>query len=353
MQKKFPLVQAAGSPRELGRQHGEQAGERIRGFLDYLAATLKLSRKALQARALRFEPLFQQHCPHLLEEVQGLAEGARIPLGDALASQLRGELGQLTEAACTSFAISGRGTAGGEPIAGQNSDNPPELMDFGYVLHLKPDDRPEALMWTFGGMIGYHGLNRHGVAHFANSLGGGPAWKFALAHYPIKRMILEQRTVGDVVRLMREVPVCSNGNYALCDGEGNILDVELTSDGPELIEDDGNGFLAHANHYLCTAHACPENFKASVPDSFSRQERMEELIGQKFGSITVDDVKSFLSDHSNHPVSICRHPHDGESHEMLDNRGRTVASIIVEPAHGRLHVTCGNPCENPFVEYSL
>ncbi|MEZ4571425.1 MAG: hypothetical protein R2849_14065 [Thermomicrobiales bacterium] len=41
-------------------------------------------------------------------------------------------------------------------------------MDFGYVLHLKPDDKPETLFWTFGGMIGYHGLNAAGVAQFAN-----------------------------------------------------------------------------------------------------------------------------------------------------------------------------------------
>ena len=33
--------------------------------------------------------------------------------------------------------------------------------------------------------------------------------------------------------------------------------------------------------------------------------------------------------------------------------GHTVAALIAEPAHGRLHVSRGNPCENPFVEYAL
>lgn len=348
----YPLITAAGSPRELGRQHGEQAAAMIRAYLDCLAATLKLSHAELQARALRFRPLFERHCPRLLDEVAGLAEGARLQEAEALAVQLRGELGQIADGACTTFVIGPRGTATGEPLIGQTSDTPAELVEFGYMLHLRPSDRPDALMWTFGGMIGYHGLNRHGVAHFANSLGGGPAWKFALAHYPLKRLILEQRTVGDVVRLMREVPVCSNGNYVLCDGEGTILDVELTSDGPLLIRDD-DGFIAHSNHYLCAPHACAANFDQSLPDSFPRLTRMQQLIRDKFGSITVDDLKSFLSDHAGHPVSICRHPHAGPDYAVIPCTGKTVAALIAEPARGRLHVTRGNPCENPFTTSML
>jgi predicted choloylglycine hydrolase len=83
-------------------------------------------------------------------------------------------------------------------------------------------------MWTFGGQIGYHGLNAAGVAHFANALGGGPAWKFGLSHYPVKRMMLERGTLAEVYDLLRRVPVCSSGNYVVCDGEGRIADVELT-----------------------------------------------------------------------------------------------------------------------------
>ena len=34
-----------------------------------------------------------------------------------------------------------------------------------------------------------------------NSL--GPGWTFALSHYQIKRLVLEQRSLGEVLRLMR------------------------------------------------------------------------------------------------------------------------------------------------------
>lgn len=353
MSQQYPFFEAAGSPRELGRQHGEQAATRIAGYLDYLAASLKLSREQLRLRAMRFLPLFEKLCPDLLTEVTGLAEGAKLSLADALVAQLRGELSQIGDGGCTTFAVGPRGTASGSVFVGQTSDNPTELEQFGYVLRLSPIGKPKLLMWTFGGMLGYHGMNEHGVSHFANALGGGPSWKFALSHYPLKRLILEQRSVADASNLMRNFPVCSNGNYMLADGDANILDVELTSDGPLVIEDNDAGFLVHSNHYLCTEHSCAANFIQSLPDSWPRLERMTSLIAKQFGAISLADMQRFASDHDGYPVSICRHAHDGSGHSMLGSASKTVATLIAEPQQRRLHVAFGNPCENPFVTYSL
>ncbi len=351
--KSYPLFHAAGSPRELGRLHGAQARDRICGFLDYLQTSLKLSPQSLRKRAARFEPLFQQHCPHLLDEVAGLAEGAEIDRLDALAIQLRGELAGVADEGCTTFVVRRDKTADGGTLIGQNSDVAAELMDYAYVLRLAPERGPRILMWTFGGMIGYHGMNEHGVAHFANALGGGPVWKFALSHYPLKRMMLEQRSLADVRRLLSDVPVCSNGNYILCDGDGEIADVELTADGPHELPENGLGAIAHSNHYLCGAHACAENFARSLPDSFPRLSRMQELLESRLGRLTVEDLKGFLSDHAGYPTSICRHPHDGVDDPMLPSSGRTAASLIAEPDRGRLHVSRGNPCETAFATYQL
>jgi predicted choloylglycine hydrolase len=228
MPRGYPLFEARGTHHELGRQHGEQCRDRLRAFVDYLGQILKLSRAQIQARALGFLPLFEKHCPQLVDEVGGLAEGANVPFPEALAVQMRGELGPMADEACTTFVISAGSAAAGQTLIGQNSDVEPELEELAYLLRLEPVGKPALLMWTFGGQIGYHGMNDAGVAHFANSLGGGPAWRFGLPHYPIKRMMLEQRTVGGVLDLLGRVPVCSSGNYVICDGEGRIADVELT-----------------------------------------------------------------------------------------------------------------------------
>ena len=347
----YPCYSAAGGPRALGRQHGEQACDQIREFLAWLQASLKLSTAALAERALRFQPLFEKFCPHLVEEIAGLAEGAGLTFAQALALQLRGELGQLSDGACTTFVIAAEGTAARQTLVGQNSDTPGEIERLGYVLRLQPDDLPEILMWTFGGMLGYHGINWLGVAHFANALGGGPPWKFALSHYPVKRLMLECRSLPEVMTLLKSIPVCSNGNYVLCDGEGQIADVELTSDGPLVVTGQSAGFIAHSNHFLCAPHACEANFEQSLPDSFPRLSRMQQMISEKFGSITVVDMQACLSDHAGYPVGICRHPHDGPGDAILPSSGKTVASLIAEPARGQLHVACGNPCSNSFVTY--
>lgn len=351
MARTFPLIQARGTHRDLGRQHGEQCRDRILAFLDYLHSTLRLPQEQLHARAFHFLPLFERHCPHLVDEIHGLAQGARIPFAAALGVQIRGELGQVRQEACTTFVISGRGTADGQVLIGQNSDMDPEIEAVGYVLRLEPAGKPPLLMWTFGGQLGYHGLNAAGVAHFANALGGGPAWKLGLPHYPVKRMMLEQGNLDGVLDLLRRVPVCSSGNYVVCDGAGRIGDVELTAEGFEVMEEER--FIAHTNHFLCGRHACAANHRASVPDSFCRLDRMRQLIGDRFGSVTVADLRTFLADHSGHPTSICRHPHDGPDHPSVSARGRTVASLIAEPAAGRLYVARGNPCTGEYVTYEL
>jgi isopenicillin-N N-acyltransferase-like protein len=348
----YPLIRASGPPLELGRRHGARAARPIRAFVDYLADSLGVTHAELCRRALRFQPLFERYCPQLLDEIQGLAQGAEIDFALALAVQIRGELGLVPDDACTSFVIGPRGTADGNILIGQTSDTPAEIEQFAYVLHLEPDNRPPLLMWTFGGMLGYHGINAAGVGQFANSLGGGPAWKFALPHYPLKRLLLECTTASAALELFQTIPVCSNGNYVLC-AEGEIADVELTSNGPQVLRDEGRGFLAHANHFLCGGEACRENFDRSLPDSFARQDRIVRLIEERFGTLTVGDLARILSDHEGFPVGICRHPHQGAGDRVLPNTGKTVAAIIAEPAHGRLHVARGNPCENPFVTFSI
>ena len=340
---KYPLFVAQGSPRDLGRQHGEQASEKIRAHLDMMASQGRMSKEALCSRALSFRPLFEKYCPHLFDEMRGLAEGARITLAEGLAVNIRGELGHAALEGCTTYVISRAGASNRGMLAGQNSDMTSEIPPLGYVLHLKPVNKPEILTWTFGGMIGYHGMNSAGVAHFANALGGGPEGRMGMPHYPLKRMILECDRMEQITKLFRTVPLASNGNYVVCDGHDAILDIEATTAGPEFLKDSGAGFLAHTNHFVCLRYARRENFAQSWKDSFPRLDRMNSLVQGKFGSLSVGDMKSFLSDHSGYPTSICRH--DGES--------QTVASLISEPGERRMHVAVGNPCQNRYVTYSL
>lgn len=357
--QQYPLVRAAGTHFELGQQHGQQAAVWIHAHLDHMRTSMHLSPEQMSVRALQFQPLFEQHCPHLLEELAGLAEGAGITFAEALAVNVRGVMAWAPEAApasregCTSFVVGPAGTASGQVIAGQNSDIGRPYTDFSYVLHLQPHGKPEVLVWTFGGMIGYHGLNSAGIANFANDLWGGPSPQFALPHYPIKRLVLECTRLDEVLAMLQRIPVAVNGNYVLCDRTGAIIDAELTTGGPEWVSDGGTGYLAHSNHFVCARYDTPEIRALSVPDSYTRLTTLDRSIRARFGKITVADMQQILRDHEHYPTSICRHPQSQDLSLGFEKAGETSAALIAEPAYGRLHVTKGNPCTQAFVTYSM
>ena len=351
--KPFPFFRAEGSHRELGRQHGEQAALQIRMHLENIGASMRLSREQIQGRAMQFRPLFERHCSHLLDEIEGLSEGAGITPAEALAVNIRGALNVTQDEGCTAYAIDARGTARGSLLIGQNSDLMPAAVDLAYVLYLKPKDKPEVLIWTFGGMIGYHGLNSQGVAHFANDLGGGPEPRYGMPHYPLKRQMLECSRIQEVVELLRRTPLWANGNYVVCDGAGAILDIEATTEDPELVSNEGAGFLVHSNHFVSDKYATRENHDRSAADSFPRLQRMQELIRARYGRIRVDDIKQFLRDRVGHPSGICRFAQTTDPDADWVTAGITVASLIAEPQHRRMHVAVGNQAETPFVTYEM
>ena len=115
-----------------------------------------------------------------------------------------------------------------------------------------------------------------------------------MPHYPLKRMMLECTSLEQAADLLRRVPLNSNGNYVLCDGEGSILDIEATTAGPQIIRDNGAGFIVDTNHFLCARYARKENYDQSWPDSFLRIERMNQLIRSKYGALKVSDMQTFL-----------------------------------------------------------
>jgi hypothetical protein len=52
----------------------------------------------------------------------------------------------------------------------------------------------------------------------------------------------------------------------LCDGAGRVADVELTPEGFTVLEDLGESFPAHSNHFVGAPHAC--SFSRSMTGCF-------------------------------------------------------------------------------------
>src|SRR5207244_403118 len=123
-----------------------------------------LDREELERRALRFLPFFEAFAPEQVEEIKGVAAGAEVSFATALLVNVRGEVGVFdreTNAAggCTAFAAGRGATADGSVLIGQNQDQGEFGQDLVVILRIAPDRGPHMLIATFGGLLGYGGIN--------------------------------------------------------------------------------------------------------------------------------------------------------------------------------------------------
>jgi hypothetical protein len=340
--QRFPIVEAHGSAVEMGRQHGEQAAGLIQRYLVLIERITGLSRDILCHNAMLFLPRMQALSARFVEEIRGLAEGAGISFEEAVLCQVRAEAGHTGQEGCTAFALRGEATADGNLLVGQNHDVEPEFADVAIILRLMPSDgRLRALLYTFAGQLGYFGMNQYGVANYANAL-YDYRWQPGLAHYPLKRMVLEQRDVGSCIALFRQNAVCSAANTLLADGQGQVASLEIRPEGLALYPGEHPDAIIHTNHYLSREFVSLET--GSLPDSFARHKRMSDLVRENWGRITVETVQAMLADHDGDPAGICRHGARG---------WHSTSGHIAEPQKGLLHIRRGHGCLGWWETYQV
>ena len=338
----FPLLEVSGSAYAMGYQHGEQAAYLIQKYLLWIEHLTGKPRDVLCRKAMAFWPFMEALGATFAEEVRGLADGAQIRFEEAVLCQARAEAARVPEGGCTAFALKGVATADGQALAGQNQDLEPEYADVAILLHVKPTDgRPRALIFTFAGQLGYAGMNAYGVAHFANALYDFQ-WRLGIPHYPLKRLMLEQQTVDDCIKLLDKHRACSAANVVLCDGCGNIADIEVRPEGIAPFDGQRRDCRLHTNHYIVPQFSHHETH--SLPDSSPRLNRVTALIEENWGHITVETMKAVLADHEGYPASICRH---GERNM------HSISGYIAEPANGLLHVRRGHGCLGTWTAYAV
>ncbi|MCF6177510.1 MAG: hypothetical protein L3J71_17280 [Victivallaceae bacterium] len=81
-EKKLKYVECSGSPREMGRQYGEQARDEIQHYFELR----KQSGKKVESElfSANVEKLLQAFIPGVLEELKGIVQGADVTLEQVL-----------------------------------------------------------------------------------------------------------------------------------------------------------------------------------------------------------------------------------------------------------------------------
>ena len=259
LDRTFPVYRFAGSHFAIGRQFGEACAEAIHRHRDLALERLRgrsgISAPEALAAALRYRPFVVAHAPFLDEEIQGVAAGAGLSLGEAYLLQLRAEIAekkgwQAAESGdeCTTFAVLPEAAAAGVPLIGQNADLPAFYAEIGVVVEIIADDAPAVLMLTPAGQVSYIGINDRGLGVFANFL-TCDGWRVGFPRYLWSRLALAQETVADAIAAVRAVPRASSRNLIMLDAHGTAADLETTPTRDARL-DPVDGLLAHANHYV-------------------------------------------------------------------------------------------------------
>jgi isopenicillin-N N-acyltransferase-like protein len=347
---RYREITVSGLPRAMGRQIGEAAREEVRGFceiaLSLVNKTVRVSRESageVIATSLRYA---EQYSPDMVEELRGIAEGAGVSLEAVMLLQIRNQLQPDGDAACTSLSLAGGAASGGRIVA-QNWDNDPDVQPFTIVLTRQPTDKPAVMTVTQAGLIAYIGLNSEGIGVCLNTL-PAPARRHGVPHYFTVRGIYEANSLEGAIHAVERAERAIPANIMLTTPQGPA-DLEVTIDQVHVLRDEGSGRVTHANH---CRHPALQKVGRVFPDllqSRDRQRRVDRLFEHGSQHPDVEQVKAILRDHDGHPHSLCRHPNDDPN----TGTWTTVFSVIIEPDAGRMQLSRGTPCSQPYETYSL
>lgn len=354
------VVELAGTPRELGRAHGEAWRDDIGAYAEDRIALVcegawshhPLGRDEVLALADACLPAHEVYAPELVEELAGIGDATGLSRAELLilcgftdfVDTVHGVHGSgagtpaPSEDDCTAVIVPD-GRAGGAGFLAQTWDMHDSATDHVVLLDLRPADGPRSLVFTTTGCIGQIGMNEAGICVGINNLPGGDGrigvtWPFAV------RRALAQTDLDAALRCITEAPLAGAHNYLLFDATGAGYDVEAFSTRTHVTRLDGE-VLGHTNHCLV-----PETLAVSQAKPTQLQESSEARLRTaaahlEGGTVDVDRLMALTRD----PVVSYR----GAAPFHVE----TCGAAIMRPATGDFWACWGLPSENPYEHFSL
>ncbi|MDO0825287.1 C45 family autoproteolytic acyltransferase/hydolase [Desulfosporosinus nitroreducens] len=356
--KEFKIVECSGTAYEIGLQWGEGCRESIHQISENSFRNMELMYKVKKedviTTAMKFATQIQEFDPYLVDILKGQADSTGLSFNEIVTQRCMNELlfyYQQISGLCTAFAATGKATAGGQTLMGQNIDwSPGATIDFLKVHHA---GGPDQYILSFSNSTEYTFSSAgYGICALG-TLGVNYDFHLPLACYMPR--VMRQKNIHEAMRLLKQV-ARGLGYFQLADANGVIIGIESTYNDYEVIQpvDD---LMLHSNHYL-TERFKPDNMmaymaeKGIVPpamatESLNRYDRIRDQMYKDYGRITPETAMEALTDHENHPYAICRHDCSGPSPSV------TLASFIMVPAEGAIYIAAGNPCEYEYVRYEI
>ena len=336
----LPILECSGSPREIGLAHGEAARDLIAMGLDRWRANLDQKRGNSSTYIIdflartSFLATIEQHVPHLLEEMRGIAEGSGQPLEHILAYNLLDEewsfridkLGDIAPG-CTAVAIAGT-------AIGQTMDIPTVHDGTQVVLAIEPGHGPSQRVFTAAGMLGLNGANSPGVGVVVNNLSQLPSSATGLPVICFLRRILEHETAAEAAAWAESVPHAVGQHYLIGDPTG-IISIEGAANGVYRVPVTER--YVHANHPLANP--------ASSEDAAQIEARSNTHARANRARVLAEDARD--QEDLQHLLEDRQAPISCERREGFMTFGATSIGLTAPPT---MRVTSGPPHELQWVD---
>ncbi len=353
-----PVIKLKGSPGQIGREHGAQAKSRIHDNLGFYMNLWQhmggVGRDKILSDVEGFVPFIEQYDPDLVEEMQGIAEGAELEFREIAALNARTELTfaclpntlkDSSTGGCTSFGLLPEVTENGHLIIGQNWDWRAEALRTSVVLQIEQRDKPGIVMHAEAGTIGHRGINSAGMGVCINYIRSEmDGFKPGLPFLVKLRAILDSERMSNALKMILTYVGPNSMNMVIAQQNGEIVDAEnMPND--VLFVYPKDGILTHANHFESQMLPVRDTGKSTLADTIFRSARLRRLLSARAGHLSVETIREALTDHFSYPDSICRHP--DERFGKMD-QWMTLSSIILDLTEMTLRYTDGPPCTGPY-----
>ncbi|HHY95665.1 MAG TPA: hypothetical protein GX513_11770 [Firmicutes bacterium] len=342
------LVEASGTPYEAGHAIGVQCQHQLAHLLACTQGEAGPRWGELVDRSKLYLEASRMHLPRRVQELEGAAAGAALPLPELFAAfcleELCGYRGDWRRG-CTDFVVAGKATSAGEVCACHNEDwNQEEAGDLVVVSAHIQGETP-FLAVAYGGVLPSMGMNQAGLAVTGNALDQNDM------QVGVPRVLLVREALGcpglaEALQVAALPARASSYNNVFTSVRGDIYNFEGSATDFEISY--SSTISVHTNHYLSPRmrryEADPREMGTVV-----RYYTARRLLEEQMGHITLETCQRILADHTHAPYSICRHPRP----ERPPTQTVTTFAAICDLTHGRLLVCPGNPCQGEYTEYTL
>jgi isopenicillin-N N-acyltransferase like protein len=343
---------APAAPRDRGRDFGAAHSAEIEATADtYSALFAATAGYPVDVLALGEEALssIRRFSAAAASEIEGIAEGARLPVGLIAALNARTEI-------LATFRGPMRGECSTVVRLGRPGDGPIALQTWDW----HDDFAGSWLVWTIEHPDGHvvHTLTEYGIlakigvtsARLALNLNilhhghdGGP---IQVPVHVLARSVLDSaRDIGQALTRIAGSPVSASSALTLTtidsDAEPMAITAEVFPGGPRYVTPRPDGLLLHTNHFL-DPHAAEHDQEIRIgPDSFFRIALLERRLARRAGDDAAD-LLGAMGSHCGGGSAICCHP---DAAATLGDRYATLATVSLDVQAGEMTVKAGGPCQ--------